>query len=549
MLSLAYAPTGWGWVVWLWMIPLIAVIWTTSGKRAARRGFGLGWTAGAAFFLVNLSWLATVSWMAQLALSLIIASYFGLWGTFAATLGNPWISREDGGDLICHSGRAWLAPFSCAAVWCGTEWLRGNLFSGFGWNGVGVALHDNLHISQAADIAGVTGLAFVPVFVQCVAVRVLWGVRTDGWRILRRADVVSAAALLAGVWGYGAWRLQQARDLPTFPVKALLVQLNIPQDAAKVLVPEEEVHQGFEDETSAAFAALAVRGEKPDWVLWPESALFGRLMRADDGSWAMWRENDETIRRVKDLGPFTLMFGLTELEAEVRGDELVMKEDAKSYNSLAVISPDGDLQSFRKHHLVIFGETIPFLDTIPWLKRIYEQQSGAKYEGSYSPGESFEPLLAAAGGHKIGLIPTVCFEDTLGNLTRKFARGGPQVIVNVTNDGWFKESEESDQHFANAKFRAIELRRPLLRCANSGVSAVVTVTGSVMRRNVTAPQILTDAKGSHFTRGWKLMEIDVPREPPFTLYGYAGDWIVIGLGLAGCVAGWGMRKPLPAVAP
>jgi apolipoprotein N-acyltransferase len=345
---------------------------------------------------------------------------------------------------------------------------------------------------------------------------------------LRRADVVSAVALVAGVFGYGMWRMRQVAALPTFPVKALLVQLNIPQDAAKVLVPEEEVHQGYEDETAAAFAALAAKGEKPDWVLWPESALFGRLMRADDGRWGMWRENNETIRRVK--------------EAEVQGEELVMKEDAKSYNSLSVISPDGELQSFRKHHLVIFGETIPFLDTIPFLKKIYEQQSGAKYEGSYSSGESLEPLLADAGGHRVGLIPTVCFEDTLGNLARKFARGGPQVIVNVTNDGWFRESEAADQHFANARFRAIELRRPLIRCANTGVSGVVGVTGSVMRGDFAAPQILTDAAGSHFTRGWKLVEVDVPLEPAFTLYAYAGDWIVIGLTLAGCVAGWRMRK-------
>ncbi len=546
LLSLGYAPISLGWVVWLWMIPLLAVIWTTTGKRRRWKGFGLGWLAGVVFFLINLAWLATVSWIAQLLLSCYLACFFGLWGVFAASLGNPWRQRCEAGIPICHHGRAWMMSFACAAVWCGTEWLRGNLFGGFGWNGLGVAFSGYIHISQAADVVGVVGLSFLPVFVQCVAVQALRRTRADGWRVLSRLDMVSAVILLAVVWGYGAWRIRQVEALPTYPVKALLVQLNIPQDAAKVLVSEEEVHQGYEDETVAAFATLAARNERPDWVLWPESALFGRLMRADDGRWGMWRENDETIRRVRGLAPFTLMFGLTEMEADLQGDQLVMKEDAKSYNSIAVIAPDGDLQSFRKHHLVIFGETIPFLESIPFLKKIYEQQSGAKYEGSYTPGNSFDPLQAEAEGRRIGLIPTVCFEDTLGNLARKFVRGGPQVIINVTNDGWFKEREAADQHFANAKFRAIELRRPLVRCANTGVSGVVTATGSVMRRGNAEPQILTDTKGSHFTRGWKLVVIDVPKEPPFTLYALLGDWMVIGLGWAGLLSGWRMRKQAEA---
>ena len=138
----------------------------------------------------------------------------------------------------------------------------------------------------------------------------------------------------------------------------------------------------------------------------------------------------------------------------------------------------------------------------------------------------------------IGAIPTVCFEDSVPRLTRKFVRPGPQVIVNVTNDGWFKNSPAAAQHFANARFRAIELRRPMLRCANSGVSAALDATGSTAHPDTGEPQILVDENGSHFTRGSLLTEIDVPLQPLVSLYAVIGYWGVIVLSLLGLVGAW-----------
>jgi apolipoprotein N-acyltransferase len=107
------------------------------------------------------------------------------------------------------------------------------------------------------------------------------------------------------------------------------------------------------------------------------------------------------------------------------------------------------------------------------------------------------------------------------------------VIVNVTNDGWFKESPAAAQHFANARFRAIELRRPMLRCANTGVSAAIDSIGSTAHPDTGKQQILTDSKGSHFTRGSLLVDLDVPMHPSFSLYALIGDWGVICLSLLG----------------
>ena len=204
-----------------------------------------------------------------------------------------------------------------------------------------------------------------------------------------------------------------------------------------------------------------------------------------------------------------------------------MKPRGNNYNSLAIITPANELQIYRKRHLVIFGETIPFIDSLPFLKRIYEQQAGAEYGGSFDAGESAEPIIMNVRGQKIGAIPTICFEDSVPRLTRKFVRPGPQIILNVTNDGWFKQSAAADQHFRYARFRAIELRRPMLRCANTGVSAAIDTTGSTRHPDLSESQILTDAKGSHFTRGSLLVALDVPLEPSFSLYAIIGDWGLI----------------------
>ena len=158
-------------------------------------------------------------------------------------------------------------------------------------------------------------------------------------------------------------------------------------------------------------------------------------MRSDDGGWGMGRENWETIRRVGSAAPVTFVMGLNELEAQTSGEELVVKDDARTWNSLVVLPPDDALRSFRKRHLVIFGEYIPMLDQLPFLRKIYEQQAGVEYYGSFARGESLEPVPAEVGGRTVGIVPSICFEDTVGRQLRRFTRDGPQLIVNVTNDG------------------------------------------------------------------------------------------------------------------
>jgi apolipoprotein N-acyltransferase len=459
------------------------------------------------------------------------------------------------------------------AVWAGLEWLRSWLFTGFGWNGLGVAFHETLIMAQAADLLGVAGLSLLLVFFQAVMVqagyRLLQSTR-DGKR-RPRLDFAVAAGVVGLVVGYGLVRTTAEERRSSVRLKALLVQLNIPQDAAQMSWDDLAIHRAYEDDTLAALEAISKATDEalqqavdnpaaegrlelhwPDWVVWPESAMRGRILRSADGSWASYQENLNSFAAVRVAGsaasPFSLIFGAIELEAVPRGDDLVAKPDGAMYNSLVALPPDDALQTFRKHHLVIFGETIPFLDSLPFLAKIYEQQSGTTYNGSFTSGESFDPLILAAGGRQVGLIPSVCFEDTVPRLARKFVRPGPQVIVNVTNDGWFKESIAAAQHFANARFRAIELRRPMLRCANTGVSAAVNSSGSTAHPDTGAPQIIADAAGSTFTRGTLLAELNVPLEPAITLYSLIGDAGIILLAGAALAASW-LTRPVRAAHP
>jgi apolipoprotein N-acyltransferase len=450
--------------------------------------------------------------------------------------------------------------FQLAVVWAGLEWLRGWLFTGFGWNGLGVAFHETLVIAQAADLLGVAGLSLLVVFFQAVLLhagrRLLAGGRRPARWNWGRWDFAVAVLLVGSAMCYGLVRVALEAGREAQRLRVLLVQINIPQDAARVLWDAHEVHMAYEEETIGALEAIAAHdhlvmeraienggagalGLKwPDWVMWPETALTGRILSAPDGNWGTWQQNLDTIELVRQPGPFHLIYGVNELEAEARDGELFWIEGGRAWNSLAVMSPTDELQTFRKRHLVIFGEYIPFVERIPMLKRIYEQQSGASYGGAFTPGESLDPLEIVTNGRPIGAIPTVCFEDSVPRLVRKFVRPGPQVIVNVTNDGWFNESAAAAQHFANARFRAIELRRPMLRCANTGVSAAIDTRGSTAHPDTGTAQVLVDDAGSHFTRGSLLVELDVPAEPGFSLYAAAGDAPLIVLAMAGWLWAW-----------
>lgn len=551
-LSTAYPRLGFGIVAWFALMPLLYVLWTTGEQRRKRVGLFWGYGFGLAFFLCNISWLSTVSGLGVVILGSYLALYPALWGMVVCRWMNPW-ARPAATGRWGDTRRSLGYAFAQGSLWAALEVLRGWVFTGFGWNGLGVAMHDQPVMAQCADLFGVSGLSALMVFVQSVLLQVVWRMIEEARRGRRRAhpDFGIAGLLVAAAFAYGVWQLAAQAKRETFPLRVCLVQANVPQVAARQLWTAEEVHLAYEEEVERAMQQVEIANQQaleksaereeevdlfyPDWLVLPEVALTGRLMSAPTGVFAMWRENELSIESFRKQGNFDILLGMGELEAKLEGEMLSIPESPKAWNSLVVLPQGEPLQRFQKKHLVMFGEFIPFVDALPWLKRIYEQQAGTSFEGSFSRGTAVDPLPMSCRGQKFSVIPSICFEDTVARETRTFVREEAQVIVNVTNDGWFAQSAAAAQHFANAKFRAIELRRPMVRCANTGVSAVISTTGHA--------QTLTNEQGSHFTRGFLLATAKVPLQPTSTLYQRWGDWPVLlaaVIGLLGCV--WVSRR-------
>lgn len=547
-LAMCFTPFDQAWLVWGWMWILLPLLWTCRKKRRALRGFGLGWMAGMGFWVINLKWLGSVTWPGTFALSAYLSVYFGIFGAYAATVGNPWRKEFTSAKGIPAKLRQMWRSLGYAALlaglWCGLEWVRGWLMTGFGWNGLGVTFAQNLILAQNAEFVGVIGLSFLPVFMSAVTVqtarRFYLQFHANEVKMLHW-DFASALLVIMIAFTSGTIRLSSVTNAPKIEGRVLLVQQNIPQIAGRVLWEPQEMVDGFIDLTEKGLAeveeeaAAALREaeseevvvglKRPDLVVWPEACLPDFFKLEDDGTTG-GREGIESIfDYVDSLGEFTFITGLN----EYRGDN-PMDPESEVYNSFISDDGEGRRQSYQKHHLVILGEFIPDL---PFLRDLYYDAAGVEFGNGITPGNSFEPLTVRIGDQEVSMMPSICFEDTVPRVTRRFVRNEPQLLVNITNDGWFGETEGAAQHFRNSIFRAIELRRPIVRCANRGVTGVVSAAGSLVDPYTKEKRHLVDESGSHFHRGYLLASVYIPAEGKVTLYAAFGDWFAA----TGLVAG------------
>jgi apolipoprotein N-acyltransferase len=396
---------------------------------------------------------------------------------FPAEARSPWLSS-------LHN--LWLA-LVLASAWAALEWVRGWLFTGWGWNGLGVALHKILPLIQVAEYTGVTGLSFLVAFANVIAISTVWRFFLETKFRIRRPhfDFTLTLAAIVGLAAYGLRVLQMKSE--TQPLRIAAIQADVPRE---VKFSREFQEQTFQLFTRLTNVAVAVR-PPPQLIIWPESSTPQAVL--------IDAQNYGFVMRTADATKTDLLLGT--IDADEKGD----------YNAAILVTNSGEkIQLYRKLHLVPFGEYVPGRNTVPFVARIVGDQVPA----DFTRGK--EPVIFRLTTSDLEVGPLICFEDTVGELTRQFVLRGANLFANVTNDGWFLQSAGSQQHLENAIFRCVETGRPMVRAANTGVTCFVDRFGRVT-------QELKNASGSTFTQGVLSGGLDVPTDRRLTFYVRHGE--------------------------
>ena len=481
-LTMGFAPFSQPLAGWLALIPL--ALYGQRQKPTLQKAFLLGGFAGVTHFLTTFSWLTTVTIAGWIVLCAYMAIYPALWFVIWVRMaGQSSTSMTSHGNIL-HAGVG-------ASAWIMTEWLRGTVFSGFGWNTVGVSQGKLLVLAQIADLGGALLVSWVVVMGSLTLALTL---RRFELEIRGRQKWRPRWDFTAGVFVLGLTMVYGARSL-LYPSPAAFTQLTyaaiqpaVPQDPWKSAKMARVAHELIR------WSEIALTGRNPvDLLVWPESL-------AGTG----WREEPEfqkAIQSARRLGARSLLTG----SLDIRGTE--------TFNSaLLFTGPEGrSPEIYDKTHLVIMGEYVPLAGFLPWLRKFVPPG------GDLTAGRSTAILELEGSGVKVA--PLICFEDSVPSVVRKAAQKMPDLLVNLTNDAWFGSSAGSRQHLENARLRAIETRLPLLRATNDGVTALVSPRGAILS------ELRNPETGSVREPGFVLGEIELTRSQP-TRYTRWGDWPV-----------------------
>ena len=428
-----------------------------GGVRRFAPAFAVGWCFGFGYFLAGLWWVGaaflveaeTFGWLMPLAVVALPAGLALFWGLGTATAQLLW--SED-----------WRRIFALAFGLGAAEWLRGNLFTGFPWNAIGYALTAGEVMMQSAALFGLYTLNVIAVLVFA-APAVL--ASSD---LTRRRNLVLpglALACVAGLGLHGILRLADS-DVGFAPE----VSMRIVQPA---LAQNEKWSPENRDAVLSAYFGLSAPEAAPlapgTVLVWPETAFPFALT-----------EEPGVLAAIADLLPAgtALVTGAFRVEAAPSGERQV-------FNSMYVIDADGTIQdAYDKVHLVPFGEYLPLPEVLQWLG-LRQIVPGGFVAGTRRRilDLAFAPSFA----------PLICYEIIFpGAVVPEDPR--PGFLLNVTNDGWFGRTIGPYQHFHQARIRSVEEGLPLVRAANTGISAVTDAYGRVLTRTRLGEATMVEAR-------------------------------------------------------
>ena len=497
-LPLSFPKSDLGLLAWIALVPLH---WALDGKSKTQ-AFLIGWLSGTIAFTGMMAWVVNtmntygkVPLVISYGIMLLLTIYLGLYvGLYSA--GAVWFRT-----MIPRYG-LFVAP----CLWVSLELIRTYVLSGLPWGLLGYSQYRQIEIIQIADHMGVYGVSFLIVLVNVALAELLSRLRPllRGFHPARLPwELVAVAVLLVTLsWEYGRWTLSGApfSDIPRSSISVGVVQPNIDQAV--------KWDTAYREETLARFDRLTGElGRATDLVIWPEAAT----------PFVFEREPVYQLQLIAlaNRAQAPILFGSPALR---------FYPDRRPYllNSAYLLSPDGQLLGrYDKHHLVPFGEYIPFKSSLLFFLDKLVEGIGDFEAG---PGPTIltltsKPRAAAAG--MAGTMPrpvkfgvAICYEVIFPNLVRQFAANGAEFLVTVTNDAWFGRSSAPSQHFAMVVFRSVENHLAFARAANTGISGFIDPFGRI----VEATPIFTEQAVQATMQVWH----------PDTFYSRYGDVFAYG---------------------
>lgn len=491
--ALAMAPFNF-WPILFLTFPI--AVWLIDGAETGRmRGIPAaalsGFWFGLGYFVPGLYWIGyaflvdaqTFAWLLPFAV-LGLPAYLALFTAFGFAFARAFWPR-DASRILALAASLTLA-----------EWLRGHALTGFPWNTFGYALSEPLALMQTASLIGLWGMTFV-----AVAIFASPAVLVDRTSQRRWVAPVAALACLAAMLGYGAFRLQASPSQFDPAVKLRIMQPNLQQDVRFNYSAKAEVMKKYLALSDRATGPQSAGVGDATILVWPESAFPFFLAREADA-----------MAQIASLLPQ----GTILLTGSVRPpDQPASRPITRAYNSIYAIDHDGGILSiYDKLHLVPFGEYLPYQSFMEKLG--FEQLT--KVQGGFLAGDR-RRLMSLPNAPKV--LPLICYEAVFPEEST-FAGERPGWMVNLTNDGWFGISTGPYQHLQQSRMRAVEQGLPMVRAANTGISAVIDPVGR------TVSQLGLGIEG--------VLDARLPVAAPKTSYARFGDLPAAILVAAGMLA-------------
>ncbi|MDR0355411.1 MAG: apolipoprotein N-acyltransferase [Deltaproteobacteria bacterium] len=444
----------------LWPLTFLCLIplWLAIKGQKPGRAFFLGWIYGLALGLTSFYWLGEVMSgygglgpFAGNVILVLLAAFLALYQAIWALLMARFSDR-----LPPLDARLAATPLLGAALWAGLDYLKNTIFTGFNWTPLAGGLAGDLRMLAAADLVGVYGLT-LPTAMASLLLAEAIRLRRNFKAAL--ASAVSGLLIIIALFLYGHERLKDfSPPSPAGESKTIAVlQPSVPQNQKWAPAFREEILGRFEN-------LLRLAEQSRPWLtVWPETAV--PFIYALDLPETLWL--DDLIRQNR----LAMLVGLASADYD---DEGYVRLQNKAW----LLEGSKTLGSYGKSHLVPFGEYVPLADDLPFLKWPFAQGLlGAA--GSYSPGEAGPPLVYQ--DVQIGLM--ICFESIFPQMAREKVGDGANLLIVTTNDAWFGLSMAPDQHLAQSVMRSVENRRPLIRAANNGISALIDPAGRILNRS------------------------------------------------------------------